>query len=142
MPDTPVEPSSGAPYPGNVEARLAVLEHVTETNAETFGRLERRFDGVDRRFEVIDRRFEAVERRFDAIDRRFDAIDPRFEAVDGVFVAMDGRFVTMDGRFEAIERRLDSIIREHRADFRWLIGAMAAGFGGSLGVMAHGFHWL
>jgi hypothetical protein len=134
MPDTPVEPSSGAPYPGNVEARLAVLEHVTETNAKTFGRLERRFDAVDRRFEVIDRRFEAVERRFDAFDRRFDAIDRRFEAVDA-------RFVAMDGRFEAIERRLDSIIHEHRADFRWLIGAMGAGFGTLLVVMAHGFHW-
>ena len=105
-PDTPVEPSSGAPYPGNVEARLAVLEHVTETNAETFGRLERRFDVVDRRFEMIDRRFEAI-----------------------------------DCRFEAIERRLDSIIHGHRADFRWLIGAMTAGFGALLGVMAHGFHW-
>jgi len=120
MPDTPVEPSSGAPYPGNVQARSAVLEHVTETNAETFRRLERRFDAVDRRFEVVDGRFEAVERRFDAIDRRFEAVD---------------------GRFEAIERRLDSIIHEHRADFRWLIGAMTAGFGALLGVMAHGFHW-
>jgi hypothetical protein len=113
MPDTPVEPSSGAPYPGNVEARLAVLEHVTEANTETFGRLERPFDAVDRRFEMIDHRFEVIDRRFEAIDRRF----------------------------EAIERRLDSIIHEHRADFRWLLGAMTAGFGASLGVMAHGFHW-
>lgn len=106
MLDTPVEPSSSTPYPGDVEARLAVLEHVTETDAETFGSLERRFDSVDRRLEMIDRRFEVIDRPF-----------------------------------EEIERRPDSIVHEHRADFRWLIGAMTAGFGALLGVMAHGFHW-
>lgn len=52
-------------------------------------------------------------------------------------------------RFESLERRLDSMAQEHRADFRWLLGVMLAGFGtmlagfgGLLGVMAHGFHWL
>ena len=32
--------------------------------------------------------------------------------------------------------------REHRSDFRWLLGIMLAGLAGTLGVMAHGFHWL
>lgn len=100
MPDTPVEPAGGRPYPRNMEARVAVLEHIAETNAETFKQIWKRFDQVDR-------------------------------------------------RFEALERRLDAIIQEHRADFRWLVGillamfgTMIAGFGGMLGVMARGFHWI
>jgi hypothetical protein len=44
---------------------------------------------------------------------------------------------------------LERIEREQRADFRWLVGIMLAGFattiggfGAVLAVMAHGFHWL
>ena len=103
-----------APILGIWEARVTVLEHIARANAVTFERIERRF-------EAIDRRFEAVDRRFDGVDRRF----------------------------EAVERRLDTIIQEHRADFRWLVGimlamfgTMIAGFGGILGAMAHGFHWI
>ena len=114
MPDTPVERGATGPYPGDMEARVTVLEHIARANAVTFERIERRF-------EAIDRRFEAVDRRFDGVDRRF----------------------------EAVERRLDTIIQEHRADFRWLVGimlamfgTMIAGFGGILGAMAHGFHWI
>ncbi len=43
----------------------------------------------------------------------------------------------------------ERLAADHRADFRWLLGVMLAGFGtmigltcGLLGVMAHGFHWL
>jgi len=50
---------------------------------------------------------------------------------------------------DRIERRMDMLGAEHRADFRWLLGVMLAGFttllgafGAMLGVMAHGFHWL
>ena len=61
---------------------------------------------------------------------------------------------------ERIERRVDAVaaeqqkmfrtlMAEYRADFRWLVGVMLAGFGtmlaafgGLLGVIAHGFHWL
>ena len=107
MPGTPVERSASRPYPGDLEARVTVLEHIARANAATFERIERRFDAIDRRFEAVDR------------------------------------------RFEALERRLDAIILEHRADFRWLVGimlamfgTMIAGFGGILGVMAHGFHWI
>jgi len=55
----------------------------------------------------------------------------------------------LERRFDAADQRMDSIIREQRADFRWLLGvmlggftAMLGGFGAMLGVMAHGFHWL
>lgn len=48
----------------------------------------------------------------------------------------------IDRRFDQLERRFDQMAAEHRADFRWLLGIMLAGFGGLLGVMAHGFHWL
>lgn len=57
---------------------------------------------------------------------------------------------------ERIERRMDAqtaeiraLSAEHRADFRWLLGVMLAGFATMLGAfgtmlaaMAHGFHWL
>ncbi len=70
---------------------------------------------------------------------------------------------TTTAGLERIERRMDSIVAEqraifaeqrsisaeHRADFRWLIGVLSAGFatllgafGAMLGAMAHGFHWL
>ncbi|HTW72377.1 MAG TPA: hypothetical protein VME47_21020 [Acetobacteraceae bacterium] len=58
--------------------------------------------------------------------------------------------------FGGIERRLDvqaaelrALAAEHRAEFRWLLGAILGGFttllgaiGAMLGVVAHGFHWL
>jgi hypothetical protein len=100
MPDTAVERTASGPYPGDLEARVTVLEHIARADAATFERIERRFDAIDR-------------------------------------------------RFEALERRLDAIIQEHRADFCWLVGimlamfgTMIAGFGGMLGAMAHGFHWI
>jgi hypothetical protein len=50
---------------------------------------------------------------------------------------------------ERLDRRIDQLGTEQRADFRWLLGVMLAGFtmllgalGAMLGVMAHGFHWL
>jgi len=61
---------------------------------------------------------------------------------------------------ERIERRVDTqgaelralvvaLAAEQRADFRWLLGVMLAGFttlpgamGAMLAAMAHGFHWL
>ncbi|MEO9190133.1 MAG: hypothetical protein ABI224_09040 [Acetobacteraceae bacterium] len=56
---------------------------------------------------------------------------------------------TTNATLERMERRLDllgaefrSSVAEERADFRWLLGIMLAGFAGRLGVMAHGFHWL
>jgi len=77
---------------------------------------------------------ERIERKFEGIDRRFEMIDRRFEGIDR--------------HFEAVERRIDALGLQHRADFRWLLGVMLAGWGsvlgalgGILGVMAHGFHW-
>jgi hypothetical protein len=63
---------------------------------------------------------------------------------------------TTTAALERIERRIDTqtaeiraLAAEHRADFRWLLGVMLAGFatllgafGTMLGAMAHGFHWL
>jgi hypothetical protein len=56
---------------------------------------------------------------------------------------------TTSTTLERMERRLDQMGAEQRADFRWLLGVMLAGFGtmiglfgGLLGVMAHGLHWL
>jgi hypothetical protein len=55
---------------------------------------------------------------------------------------IERRLDAMEGRFTGIDRRFDALNSEHRADFRWLLGAMLGGFGAMLGVMAHGFHWL
>ena len=63
---------------------------------------------------------------------------------------------TTTAALERIERRIDTqtaeiraLAAEHRADFRWLLGVMLAGFATLLGAfgtmldaMAHGFHWL
>ena len=67
--------------------------------------------------------------------------------------AQRAEFRTLEDR---LGRRIDllaadqrALAAEHRADFRWLLGVMLAGFttllgafGAMLGVMAHGFHWL
>ncbi len=56
---------------------------------------------------------------------------------------------TTSATLERLERRMDLMAADQRADFRWLLGIMLAGFGtmiglfgGLLGAMAHGFHWL
>jgi hypothetical protein len=60
---------------------------------------------------------------------------------------------TTTATLERIERRMDMHVAELRAelraDFRWLLGVMSAGFatllgayGALLAAMAHGFHWL
>ncbi|HJS86934.1 MAG TPA: hypothetical protein VJ779_15875 [Acetobacteraceae bacterium] len=120
MPDTPVEPDGGGRYSPDMETRVAILEHMAQATLATLERIERKFETIDRRFEMLDRRFEAIDRRFEGIDRHF----------------------------EAVERRIDAMSLQHRADFRWLLGFMLAGWGsvlgalgGILGVMAHGFHW-
>lgn len=50
---------------------------------------------------------------------------------------------------ERIDRRMDIKSAARRADVRWLLGVMLAGFATMLGAfgtvlaaMAHGFHWL
>ncbi len=127
MPDTPVEPAGGGRYPTDMETRVAILEHIAQTTAETLTRIERRFDATDGRFAAVDRRFELVDRHFESVDRHFEAVERHFETV---------------------ERRLDRMAAEHLASFRWLLGVMLAGWGSVLGVlgamfglMAHGFHW-
>jgi hypothetical protein len=67
------------------------------------------------------------------------------EIARGIKAALD----RIDRRFDNLERRMDTLAAEHRADFRWLLGVMIAGFAATIGgfagllaVMAHGFHWL
>ena len=48
----------------------------------------------------------------------------------------------LERRFDTMDQRMDSVMREQRADFRWLLGLILAQTGALLGVMAHGFHWL
>ena len=69
---------------------------------------------------------------------------------------MDTQKLELRALEDRVVRRLDmqaadlrTLSAEHRADFRWLLGVMLAGFttllgafGAMLGVMAHGFHWL
>ena len=42
-----------------METRVAILEHMAQTTAETLARIEGRFDAIDRRFEAVDRRLDA-----------------------------------------------------------------------------------
>jgi hypothetical protein len=69
---------------------------------------------------------------------------------------MEGRVAVLEqiarsttAALERIEHRMDTqpadtraLSAEHRADSRWPLGVMLAGFSTSPGAMAHGFHWL
>ena len=46
MPDNPVELIGGGRYPGDMEARVAVLEQIARTTAASLERIERRLDLV------------------------------------------------------------------------------------------------
>lgn len=83
------------------------------------------------------------------LEARVTVLEHIARANAATFERLERRFDAVDRRFEVVERRLGMIIQEHRADFRWLVGSilamfgtMNAGFGGVLGVMAHGFHWI
>ncbi len=67
MPDTPVAPPGGGPYPADMESRVAVLEQIARTSAASSERIERRFDATERRFDAMERRFDAL-----AADHRAD----------------------------------------------------------------------
>jgi hypothetical protein len=60
MPDTPVAPPDGVPYPSGMESRVAVLEQIARNMSATLERIERRFEAIDRRFESIDRRIDTL----------------------------------------------------------------------------------
>ncbi|HEX3400649.1 MAG TPA: hypothetical protein VHT74_10005 [Acetobacteraceae bacterium] len=53
MPDTPVAPSGGGPYPADMESRVAVLEQIARSTNASLERIERRFDAIDRRFDAF-----------------------------------------------------------------------------------------
>ncbi|MDR3529594.1 MAG: hypothetical protein P4L90_03405 [Rhodopila sp.] len=132
MPDMPVDFLPQPPYSRDMEARIAVLEHIAKTTAATLERLEQRQDQMlaqmDRRFDVMEGKFDAIDRKFEAVDRKFEAVDRRFEAMDRKFEAMDHRWVTLN--------------THHRQDFLWLIAIQVAAIGSLLTAMARGFHWL
>jgi hypothetical protein len=46
VPDIPVEPYSGARYPSDMEARVAVLEQIARATSASLDRIERRLDVV------------------------------------------------------------------------------------------------
>ena len=75
MPDMPVDFLPKPPYHNDMEARIAVLEHIAKTTSATLERLEQRqdqlLDRMDRRFDAVDRKFEAMERRFETMDQRW-----------------------------------------------------------------------
>jgi hypothetical protein len=132
MPDVPIDFMPGPHYPRDMEARIAVLEHIAKTTAASLERVEQRqeqmLDRMDRRFDSIDHKFELIDRKFELVDRKFELIDRRFEAVDRRFDSMDQRWVTLN--------------LHHRQDFLWLIAVQVATVGGLLTAMARGFHWL
>ena len=130
MPDLPVEPSGPSRYPADMESRVAVLEQIARTTTEGLAQ-------IVRGMEVLRAEFRAQQ---DQLERRMDMLAAKQEAL-----AADLRSLAADQRALAADHPLT----EQRADFRWLLGVMLAGFtmllgafGAMLGVMAHGFHWL
>ncbi len=73
-------------------------------------------------------RIARLEQIADDTRRGLDRLDHRLER-------LDGRIDRLDGRIDRLDGRLDT-------RFPWLLGVMLAGFGGLLGAMAHGFHWI
>ncbi|WP_428485388.1 hypothetical protein [Rhodopila sp.] len=122
MPDMSVDFLPPSPYPVDMEARLAVLEHIAKTTVAALERLEQRQD------QLLDR----MDRRFDALDHKFQAVDRKFEAVDRKFEAMDRK----------LEAKFDTLASRHHADFLWLLAMNIATIGSLLAAMARGFHWL
>ncbi len=76
------------------------------------------------------------------MEERVIALEHIAQTTAATLERLERRFEAVDRRFETMERRMDSIIREQRADFRWLLGLILAQTGALLGVMAHGFRWL
>lgn len=46
VPDLPVEPASGGPYPGDMSTRVALLEQIAQANAATFARIDRQLEAL------------------------------------------------------------------------------------------------
>lgn len=108
MPDMPVDFYPTPLYAKDMEARIAVLEHIAKTTAATLERLEQRQD------QMLDR-----------MDRRFDGMDRRFETMDRKFETMDQRWVTL-----SVHHRQDFLwlIAVQVATIGGLLTAMARGF--------------
>jgi hypothetical protein len=75
MPDIPVDFMPTPPYPRDMEARIAVLEHIAMTTAATLERLEQRLERLEQR---QDQWLDRMDRRFDAMDRKFEVMDQRW----------------------------------------------------------------
>ena len=61
MPDVLIDFLPGPHYPKDMEARIAVLEHIAKITAASLERLEQRQEQM----------LERMDRRFDAMDRRW-----------------------------------------------------------------------
>ncbi|HLB96607.1 MAG TPA: hypothetical protein VJK90_03040 [Acetobacteraceae bacterium] len=53
VPDIPVEHFSGGRYPGDMEARIAVLEQIARTTATALERMDGRMDRIDQRLDML-----------------------------------------------------------------------------------------
>jgi len=51
------------------------------------------------------------------------------------FDQIDAKFNQMDSKFEKLDSRIDS-------NFKWLLSIIIAGFGSTLGIIAHVQHWI
>ena len=51
--DIPVEPVGGSRYPGDMEARVAVLEQIARTTAAALERMDGRMDRIDQRLDML-----------------------------------------------------------------------------------------
>ncbi len=87
---------------------------------------------MESRVAVLEQIARTTSTTLERLERRIDLAGAEVRA------GFDGQRAMMDRHWDALDR----LRSEQRADFRWLLGIMLAGFGGLLGVMAHGFHWL
>jgi hypothetical protein len=70
------------------------------------------------------------------IDERFGRFDERFEEVDQWFLAVHRRFDKVDREFVRINDRLDDLVKVLIAGFISFTGAILAGFGALVVLIA------
>jgi len=76
-------------------------------------------------------------------------MESRVAVLEQIARATTASLERIERRLDVMDRRMDGLGAEYRSDFRWLLGVILGGFatmlgafGATLGVMAHGFHWL
>ena len=108
--------------PNDLVPRVAVLEQIAKDTREALTRIERRFDTTDARIDKL-------------------GAELRSE-IAGVRVETAKLGTELRGEINGVRSEVASVRSVQWTTFLWLLALLFGTFGGLLGVMAKGFHWL